>query len=130
VGKPTEDLLRATFFGTPDEITKAVSDLTTASGEIFKNFFDSGTEFVQTAKEGIIKSFEKQYNNQSTTQTQTLNVNVKVEGDANTSKMDKKEITNALVQVIQDPNTANAMNSGLNGGTAPSAMTGGKNKPN
>jgi len=130
VGKPTEDLLRATFFGTPDEITKAVSDLTTSSAEIFKNFFDSGTEFVQTAKEGIVKSFEKQYNNQSTNQTQTLNLNVKVEGDANTSKMDKKEITNALVQVIQDPNTANAMNSGLNGGTAPSAMTGGKNKPN
>ena len=41
--------------------------------------------------------------------------------------MNKEEITNAVLQGIQNPTSANAMTSALAGGTAPTATTGAKN---
>jgi hypothetical protein len=50
-----------------------------------------------------------------------------VEGDANTAKLDKDQVTSAVLQGIQNPNYSNAMANTLGGGTAPSAATGKKN---
>ena len=41
--------------------------------------------------------------------------------------MNKEEITNAVLQGLQDPTSANAMSNVLGGGTAPTATTGAKN---
>jgi hypothetical protein len=65
--------------------------------------------------------------NKPVNETKTVNVNVKVEGDANTAKMDKDQITNALLKGLQDPNLSNELSYTIDGGSAPSAATGKKN---
>jgi len=127
VARPVEDYIYGTVKGESSIKAEAKLAFETGFADLAKSFKQGFTSFVAGVKEDTIKNIEQNYSRN--TQPQTLNVNVKVEGDANTSKMDKKEITNAVIQGIQDPNTANAMNSGLNGGTAPSAVTGGKNNP-
>lgn len=126
-----EDLTVGVLRGDKDLEKKGAEEFGRAVPEIFSNVLSRSEEFITNSLTDIIKVVDKAYTGEKKSQTepQTVNVNVKVEGDANTSKMDKKEITNAVIQGIQDPNTANAMNSGLNGGTAPSAVTGGKNTP-
>lgn len=84
-----------------------------------KNVFDNGIESLKT-------TFGRE---QKTSQPQTVNVNVKVEGDANTAKMNEEQITNTVIKGLQNPSTANAMSYVLGGGSAPSADTGTKNKP-
>lgn len=102
-----------------------------AIGTVFGSYFDKAESFLSNSLTDIISVVDKAYMGEKKSQTepQTVNVNVKVEGDANTAKMDQKQITNAVLQGLQDPNTSNAMSSTLNGGTAPSAVTGGKNTP-
>ena len=97
---------------------------------IFGGYFEKAESFLNNSLEDfktvVGKSYlgEKKFENEP----QTINVNVKVEGDSNTSKMNSREITNAVVSGIQDPNTRNAMNLGLNDANGLSATTGGKNQ--
>ncbi len=97
---------------------------------VFGGYFEKAESFVNNSLEDfktvVSKSYlgEKKFENEP----QTINVNVKVEGDSNTSKMNYREITNAVVSGIQDPNTRNAMNLGLNDANGLSATTGGKNQ--
>ena len=88
---------------------------------------------IQASFDATLKSiqdtFNKAYNPQKPAAPQTVNVNVKVEGDANTSQMNTEQITGAVIKGIQDPTAANAVVKATSGGNAPSATTGGKNQP-
>ena len=97
---------------------------------IFGGYFQKAESFVNNSLEDIITVVSKSYLGEKKfeNEPQTINVNVKVEGDSNTSKMNYREITNAVVSGIQDPNTRNAMNLGLNDANGLSATTGGKNQ--
>lgn len=127
VARPVEDYIYGLVKGESGLKEEAKLAFEKGFADLSSSFKQGFTSFVSGVKEDTIKNIEQNYSRNS--QPQTVNVNVKVEGDANTSKMDEKQITKAVIQGIQDPNTANAMNSGLNGGTAPSAVTGGKNNP-
>ena len=87
---------------------------------------------IQASFDATLKSiqdtFNKAYNPQKPAEPQTVNVNVKVEGDVNTSKMNTEQITGAVIKGLQDPTSATAMVKATNGGNAPSATTGGKNQ--
>lgn len=129
VAGPTEDFLVAAIEGNTANQTKAIADFTKGAIEIKDSFLSASESFVQniieSRKEDLKKTYSSDY--KPANQPQTINVNVKVEGDANTAKLDKDQVTTAVLQGLQDPNYSNAMSYTIDGGSAPSAATGKKN---
>lgn len=127
VARPVEDYIYGAVKG--ESGLKAEAKLAFEKGfsDLATSFKEGFTSFVAGVKADTIKNVEQNYNRNP--QPQTVNLNVKLEGDANTAKVDGDQLTKALINSVQDPNTANAMKSGINGGTSPSAVTGGKNNP-
>lgn len=129
VAGPTEDYLVAAIEGNTANQTKAIADFTKGASEIKDSFLSASESFVQniieSRKEDLKKTYSSDY--KPANQPQTINVNVKVEGDANTAKLDKDQVTTAVLQGLQDPNYSNAMSYTIDGGSAPSAATGKKN---
>jgi hypothetical protein len=129
VAGPTEDFLVAAIEGNTANQTKAIADFTKGAIEIKDSFLSASESFVQniieSRKEDLKKTYSSDY--KPANQPQTINVNVKVEGDANTAKLDKNQVTTAVLQGLQDPNYSNAMSYTIDGGSAPSAATGKKN---
>lgn len=129
VAGPTEDFLVASIEGNTANQTKAIADFTKGAIEIKDSFLSASESFVQniieSRKEDLKKTYSSDY--KPANQPQTINVNVKVEGDANTAKLDKDQVTTAVLQGLQDPNYSNAMSYTIDGGSAPSAATGKKN---
>jgi preprotein translocase subunit Sec63 len=130
VARPTEDFLVASIEGNTANQTKAIADFTKGAIEIKDSFLSASESFVQNIIESRKDDLKQTYgsNNKPVNETKTVNVNVKVEGDANTAKMDKDQVTNALLQGLQDPNLSNELYYTIDGGSAPSAATGSKNK--
>lgn len=126
--QPIEDaitaLLKEDQKGASDAFNQFVANAAKIEEESKKNIQAS---FDATLK-SIQETFNKAYNPQKS-EPQTVNVNVKVEGDANTSQMNTDQVTNAVIKGLQDPTSANAVVKATNGGNAPSATTGGKNQP-
>ena len=83
------------------------------------------TNVINSRKEDLKKTYSSDY--KPVNETKTVNLNVKVEGDSNTAKMDKDQITNAVLKGLQDPNLSNELSYTIDGGSAPSAATGKKN---
>ena len=81
---------------------------------------------IKGRQEDLKKTYSSDY--KPVNETKTVNVNVKVEGDSNTAKMDKDQVTNVVITGLQDPNLANELYYTIDGGSAPSAATGSKNK--
>jgi len=129
VARPTEDFLVASIEGNTANQTKAIADFTKGAIEIKDSFLSASESFVQNIIESRKDDLKQTYgsNNKPVNETKTVNVNVKVEGDANTAKMDKDQITNALLKGLQDPNLSNELSYTIDGGSAPSAATGKKN---
>ena len=80
---------------------------------------------MKSRTEDLKKTYSSDY--KPANEPQTINVNVKVEGDANTAKLDTDQVTTAVLKGVQDPNYSNAFTNALDGGSAPSAATGKKN---
>jgi len=129
VAGPTEDFLVAAIDGNTANQTKAIADFTKGAIEIKDSFLSASESFVQNIIESRKDDLKQTYgsNNKPVNETKTVNVNVKVEGDANTAKMDKDQITNVVLKGFQDPNLSNELSYTLDGGSAPSAATGKKN---
>jgi predicted transcriptional regulator len=126
--QPVEDLAVATFKGDAVGQAASLEKLVTNASDLSAK----GVAMLESIANGVLKDTKdilaKAYMEKPTTKTElTINANVKVEGDANTKNMNKEEITNAVLQGIQNPTSANAMTSALAGGTAPTATTGAKN---
>ena len=110
-------------------VTKAIADFTKGVAEIRDSYMDASENFmtsmINSRKEDIKKTYSSEY--KPVNETKTVNLNVKVEGDSNTAKMDKDQITNAVLKGLQDPNLSNELSYTIDGGSAPSAATGKKN---
>jgi hypothetical protein len=129
VAGPIEDYIYG--FTQDDQATmnKAKSDFLSGIDNVTQSFFEGTTEYVKNVFNDAITNVSSTFGRQRTSEPQTVNVNVKVEGDSNTAKMDKEQITNTVIQGLQNPSASNAMSYVLGGGSAPSADTGTKNKP-
>ena len=95
-------------------IAQAVSDMAARSNNAMS---ESANNILKTVGEAYSKPVQVNEN-------RTVNVNVKVEGDANTAKMDKEQITRVMIESVNDPNTQTAL--GLEGKNQLSASTGKK----
>jgi hypothetical protein len=130
VAGPTEDLFVAMAEGKEDNVIKAMAEFTKGASAIKDSFLSASESFVanviNSRKEDLKKTYSSDY--KPANETKTVNVNVKVEGDSNTAKMDKDQVTNVVITGLQDPNLANELYYTIDGGSAPSAATGSKNK--
>ena len=95
-------------------IAQAVSDMAARSNNAMS---ESANNILKTVEQAYSKPVQVNEN-------RTVNVNVKVEGDANTAKMDKEQITRVMIESVNDPNTQTAL--GLEGKNQLSAATGKK----
>ena len=130
ISGPIEDYAYGFTTGNQEIMNQAVTDFGTNFSTLADKFFDGAQEYVSNVFNNGIESIKSSFGREQTTpQPQTVNVNVKVEGDSNTAKMDKEQITNTVIQGLQNPSASNAMSYVLGGGSAPSADTGTKNKP-
>jgi hypothetical protein len=128
VAGPIEDYIYGFTQEDQTIMDKAKSDFLSGIGDVTQSFFDGTTGYVKNVFNDAISNVSSTFGRErQTSQPQTLTVNVKVEGDANTAKMDKEQITNTVIQGLQNPSTANAMSYVLDGGSSPSAATGRKN---
>ena len=102
----------------------------TGAIEIKDSFLHASESFVSELMKSRTEDLKKTYSSdyKPVNETKTVNVNVKVEGDSNTAKMDKDQVTNVVITGLQDPNLANELYYTIDGGSAPSAATGSKNK--
>jgi len=108
---------------------KALSDFSTNSLALVDKFINGTETYVKNVFDNAIESVKTTFGReQQPSQPKQVQVNVKVEGDANTAKMDEKQITNVLLQTIQNPSVSTAVSYSLDGGSAPSAATGMKNQ--
>ena len=129
VAGPTEDFLVGAIEGNTAAQTKAIADFTKGAVAIKESFLNASESFVANIIKGRQEDLKKTYSSdyKPANQPQTINVNVKVEGDANTAKLDTDQVTTAVLKGVQDPNYSNAFTNALDGGSAPSAATGKKN---
>ena len=108
---------------------KALSDFSTNSLALVDKFINGTETYVKNVFDNAIESVKTTFGReQQPSQPKKLQIDVKVEGDANTAKMDEKQITNVLLQTIQNPSVSTAVSYSLDGGSAPSAATGMKNQ--
>ena len=130
VAGPTEDFLVGAIEGNTAAQTKAIADFTKGAVAIKESFLNASESFVANIIKGRQEDLKKTYSSdyKPVNETKTVNVNVKVEGDSNTAKMDKDQVTNVVITGLQDPNLANELYYTIDGGSAPSAATGSKNK--
>jgi hypothetical protein len=128
ISGPIEDYAYGFTTGNQEIMNQAITDFGTNFSTLADKFFNGAQEYVNNVFDNGIESIKSTFGREpQTSQPQTVNVNVKVEGDANTAKMDKEQITNTVIQGLQNPSTANAMSYVLEGGSSPSAATGRKN---
>lgn len=129
VAGPTEDFFIGAIEGNTAAQTKAIADFTKGAIEIKDSFLHASESFVSELMKSRTDDLKKTYSSdyKPVNETKTVNLNVKVEGDSNTAKMDKDQITNAVLKGLQDPNLSNELSYTIDGGSAPSAATGKKN---
>jgi hypothetical protein len=129
ISGPVEDF--GYGFATDDKkmMDKALSDFSTNSLTLVDKFINGTETYVKNVFDNAIESVKTTFGReQQPSQPKKLQIDVKVEGDANTAKMDEKQITNVLLQTIQNPSVSTAVSYSLDGGSAPSAATGMKNQ--
>jgi hypothetical protein len=123
--KPMEDVGTSVLRGDAEGVTNAASQILPAVESLIKDVSVRYETALSETTQSILSRVDKAYLQPSTVnETKTVNVNVKVEGDANTAKMDKEQITRVLIESVNDPNTQTAL--GLEGKNQLSAATGKK----
>lgn len=129
ISGPVEDFGYGFATDNKEMMDKALSDFSTNSLALVDKFINGTETYVKNVFDNAIESVKTTFGReQQPSQPKQVQVNVKVEGDANTAKMDEKQITNVLLQTIQNPSVSTAVSYSLDGGSAPSAATGMKNQ--
>lgn len=129
-GQSLEDVTVGTLEGDEAKVRAGAELFAKSAAETFANIFESSGDFATNVIKDILSNVKNTYGSgNKSNEPQTVNLNVKLESDANTSKVDGDQVTKALVNSMQNPNTSNTILGVLNGGSAPSAVTGGKNTP-
>jgi hypothetical protein len=123
--KPMEDVGTGVLRGDAEGVTNAASQLFPAVESLINDVSARYDTALSETTQSILSRVDKAYLQPPTVnETKTVNVNVKVEGDANTAKMDKEQITRVMIESVNDPNTQTAL--GLEGKNQLSAATGKK----
>ena len=123
--KPMEDVGTSVLRGDAEGVTNAASQILPAVESLIKDVSVRYETALSETTQSVLSRVDKAYLQPPTVnETKTVNVNVKVEGDANTAKMDKEQITRVLIESVNDPNTQTAL--GLEGKNQLSAATGKK----
>ncbi len=129
ISGPVEDFGYGFATDNKEMMDKALSDFSTNSLALVDKFINGTETYVKNVFDNAIESVKTTFGReQQPSQPKKLQIDVKVEGDANTAKMDEKQITNVLLQTIQNPSVSTAVSYSLDGGSAPSAATGMKNQ--
>jgi len=125
VYKPIEDVGTSVLRGDSEGVTNAASQLFPAVESLINDVSARYDAALSETTQSVLSRVDKAYLQPPTVnETKTVNVNVKVEGDANTAKMDKEQITRVMIESVNDPNTQTAL--GLEGKNQLSAATGKK----
>ena len=123
--KPMEDVGTSVLRGDAEGVTNAASQILPAVESLIKDVSARYDAALSETTQSVLSRVDKAYLQPPTVnETKTVNVNVKVEGDANTAKMDKEQITRVMIESVNDPNTQTAL--GLEGKNQLSAATGKK----
>jgi len=123
--KPMEDVGTSVLRADAEGVTNAASQILPAVESLIKDVSARYDAALSETTQSVLSRVDKAYLQPPTVnETKTVNVNVKVEGDANTAKMDKEQITRVLIESVNDPNTQTAL--GLEGKNQLSAATGKK----
>ena len=123
--KPMEDVGTSVLRGDAEGVTNAASQILPAVESLIKDVSVRYETALSETTQSVLSRVDKAYLQPPTVnETKTVNVNVKVEGDANTAKMDKEQITRVMIESVNDPNTQTAL--GLEGKNQLSAATGKK----
>ena len=129
ISGPVEDFGYGFATDNKEMMDKALSDFSTNSLTLVDKYIKGTETYVKNVFDNAIESVKTTFGReQQPSQPKKLEIDVKVEGDANTAKMDEKQITNVLLQTIQNPSVSTAVSYSLDGGSAPSAATGMKNQ--
>jgi hypothetical protein len=129
ISGPVEDFGYGFATDNKEMMDKALSDFSTNSLALVDKYIKGTETYVKNVFDNAIESVKTTFGReQQPSQPKKLEIDVKVEGDANTAKMDEKQITNVLLQTIQNPSVSTAVSYSLDGGSAPSAATGMKNQ--
>ena len=131
VAGPTEDLFVAMAEGKEDNVIKAMAEFTKGASAIKDSFLSASESFVanviNSRKEDLKKTYSSDY--KPVNETKTVNVNWNITGDPNVTKNINQETFDKMLNTsTTDPNTKVMVSSNLDGGSAPSAATGSKNK--
>ena len=131
VAGPTEDFFVAAIEGNTANQTKAMEDFVKGASAIKDSFLSASESFVanviNSRKEDLKKTYSSDY--KPVNETKTLNVNWNITGDPNVTKNINQETFDKMLNTsTTDPNTKVMVSSNLDGGSAPSAATGSKNK--
>lgn len=132
VSGPLESLVKSLADGNAANVKIYSDKLVENLGNITEKIIPKSTELVTNIAKDIATTFSETYKNvgnPETKETKNVNVNWTINGDPNVTKNMTQETFNKMLDTSTlDPNTKVTVNSNLNGGTAPSATTGGKNK--
>ena len=131
VAGPTEDLFVAMAEGKEDNVIKAMAEFTKGASAIKDSFLSASESFVtnviNSRKEDLKKTYSSDY--KPVNETKTFNVKWNITGDPNVTKNINQETFDKMLNTsTTDPNTKVMVSSNLDGGSAPSAATGSKNK--
>jgi hypothetical protein len=92
--KPMEDVGTSVLRGDAEGVTNAASQILPAVESLIKDVSARYDTALSETTQSVLSRVDKAYLQPPTVnETKTVNVNVKVEGDANTAKMDKEQIT-------------------------------------
>jgi hypothetical protein len=130
VAGPTEDFFIGAIEGNTAAQTKAIADFTKGAIDIKDSFLHASESFVSELMKSRTEDLKKTYSSdyKPANETKTVNVNWTISGDPNVTKNISQETFNKMLDTsTTDPNTKVTVNSNLNGGSVPSAVTGKKN---
>jgi hypothetical protein len=131
VAGPTEDLFVAMAERKEENVIKAMAEFTKGASDIKDSFLSASESFVanviNSRKEDLKKTYSSDY--KPVNETKTFNVNWNITGDPNVTKNINQETFDKMLNTsTTDPNINVMVSSNLDGGSAPSAATGSKNK--
>jgi hypothetical protein len=129
---PAEGLIKSLMDGNKANVAIYTEQLQKNAQDIFDKLVPKGSALVTDIAKDVSKTFAETYKNVGNPEikeTKNINVNVNLTGDPNvTNKLDTKQVTEAVISGMNDPEYKSALNSTTGDNKGVSAATGSKNK--
>jgi hypothetical protein len=129
---PAEGLIKSLMDGNKANVAIYSEQLQKNTQDIFDKLVPKGSALVTDIAKDVSTTFAETYKNVGNPEikeTKNINVNVNLTGDPNvTNKLDTKQVTEAVISGMNDPEYKSALNSTTGDNKGVSAATGSKNK--